>query len=188
VSFEILSIYRQIQYRTDTVRYMERSSSAVKAGRPETPRFSTFSTARARGPSHDPEVTARPIYLDHHATTPVDPRVLEAMLPFFGERFGNAASRTHAYGSEARDAVEEARGRVAALVGARASEVVFTSGATEANNLAILGVARASTKKAPISTNALCFPSFSWSIFSLHPNATDIASMPDREQWEKAIE
>ena len=84
---------------------------------------------------------ARPIYLDYHATTPVDPRVLEAMLPFFGERFGNPASKQHAYGWEAREAVEGARKQVATLVGASPAEIIFTSGASESNNLAIKGVA-----------------------------------------------
>jgi cysteine desulfurase len=79
------------------------------------------------------------IYLDHHATTPVDARVLEAMLPFFGEKFGNAASKQHRFGWDANDAVERARKQVAALVGAGSKDIVFTSGATEANNLAIKG-------------------------------------------------
>ena len=83
------------------------------------------------------------IYLDHHATTPVDARVLEAMLPYFTERFGNAASKQHAFGWAANDAVERARKQVAALIGAGSKDVVFTSGATEANNLAIKGAAEA---------------------------------------------
>lgn len=83
------------------------------------------------------------IYLDHHATTPVDARVLEAMLPFFTGRFGNAASKQHRFGWDANDAVERARKQVAALIGAGSKDVVFTSGATEANNLAIKGAAEA---------------------------------------------
>jgi len=85
----------------------------------------------------------RPIYLDHHATTPCDARVVAAMQPYFAEEYGNAASRTHAFGWRAAEAVERARAQVAALVGADPREVVFTSGATEANNLALCGGARA---------------------------------------------
>ncbi len=80
------------------------------------------------------------IYFDNHATTPVDPRVVAEMLPFFTETFGNPASVTHAAGSAAKDAVEAARASVAAAIGAAPREVIFTSGATESNNLAIRGV------------------------------------------------
>lgn len=82
------------------------------------------------------------IYLDHQATTPVDPRVLDAMLPFFSARFGNPASTQHEWGRNAADAVETARAQVASLIGAEPREIVFTSGATESNNLAIKGAGR----------------------------------------------
>lgn len=126
----------------------------------------------------------RKVYLDHSATTPTDRRVVEAMLPYLTEKFGNASS-VHFFGQEARAAVDRARREVAAIVGARANEIIFVSGGTEANNLAIRGTTGASLLKAPPSshkghviTSAIEHPSVRGTIDELEKSGWEITRLP----------
>src|SRR5437899_1884989 len=115
----------------------------------------------------------RKVYLDHSATTPIDPRVVEALLPYLSERFGNASS-VHSFGQEARAAVDRARRKVAALIGARANEIVFTSGGTEANNLAVQGICDAAESHGRhIITSAI-----------EHPSVRGIVEAQEKRGWE----
>jgi cysteine desulfurase len=120
----------------------------------------------------------RKVYLDHSATTPVDRRVVEAMLPYLTERFGNASS-VHLFGQEARAAVDRARRQVARLIAARANEIVFTSGGTEANNLAIRGICEtAESRGRHIITSAIEHPSVRGAIESLEKRGWEVTRLP----------
>ena len=126
-----------------------------------------------------PSRPERPIYLDHHATTPLDERVLEAMLPYLREEFGNAASRTHVYGWRAEAAVEDARERLCEMLGARdPAEIVFTSGATESNNLAILGLADSERKRRHLITVETEHPSVLDPCRALARRGFEVARLP----------
>src|SRR5579864_4460658 len=120
----------------------------------------------------------RPIYLDHHATTPVDPRVLDAMLPYFGEKFGNAASVNHAFGWEAAEAVEAAREKIARLLNTDPRSLIFTSGATEANNLALKGIVQAAPAGSHIVTTAAEHRSVLDPLGRLARMGTDVTILP----------
>ena len=119
-----------------------------------------------------------PVYLDHHATTPLDPRVLESMLPYFTEGFGNPHSTQHAYGWAAEAAIEEARVRVAALIGALPEEIVFSSGATESNNLAIRGVAAHAGPRRHVVTCATEHPSVLETCRALRRDGFEVTELP----------
>src|SRR5213079_553864 len=120
----------------------------------------------------------RKVYLDHSATTPVDPRVVEAMLPYLTDKFGNASS-VHMFGQEARAAVDKARRQVAALIDARANEIIFTSGGTEANNLAIRGLCEfAKSYGRHILTSAIEHPSVRSSIHGLEQSGWEATRLP----------
>ncbi len=115
-----------------------------------------------------------PIYLDHHATTPVDPRVLDAMLPYLREKFGNPASRNHSFGWEAEKAVDRARRQIADLIGANPREILFTSGTTESNNLAIKGVAESyASRGSHIITTAI-----------EHKSVLDVCRRLEKHGWQ----
>jgi cysteine desulfurase len=119
-----------------------------------------------------------PVYLDCHATTPIDPRVLDAMLPYFTEYFGNPASAAHAWGWKAQAAVERARRQVAALIGAAPRDIVFTSGATESNNLAIRGAALAAEGRRRIVVSAIEHKSVLETAAHLAPLGFDVVTLP----------
>jgi cysteine desulfurase len=125
----------------------------------------------------------RKVYLDHSATTPVDRRVVEAMLPYLTEKFGNASS-VHSFGQEARAAVDRARREVAALIGARANEIVFVSGGTEANNLALRGIMDASQAKKTVSTGSLTCKGHVITSSIEHSSVRGISDELEKRGWD----
>lgn len=129
-----------------------RDARITPGGRVDENHLAAARQALACSQNEDEVIVQLPIYMDNHATTPVDPRVVEEMLPFFNKKFGNPASRRHNFGTTAREAVESARESIARGIGATAEEIVFTSGATEANNLAIRGICDPSTNP-PVDAN-----------------------------------
>lgn len=121
----------------------------------------------------------RPVYLDHNATTPVDPRVLEAMLPYFKDHFGNASSVDHVHGARANTAIEASREAVAKLLGSRTEEVIFTSGATESNNLALVGAALANKDRGRhIISTAIEHPAVQETLEHLAANGFEVTTLP----------
>ena len=125
----------------------------------------------------------RKVYLDHSATTPADRRVVEAMLPFLTEKFGNASS-VHSFGQEARAAVDRARREVAALIGARANEIVFVSGGTEANNLALRGITDASQTRKNLSNGSSTKKGHVITSSIEHSSVRGISDELEKRGWE----
>eukprot|EP01039_Chlorochromonas_danica_P003991 gene3991-4366_t len=126
-------------------------------------------------------VSGRPVYLDFQATTPLDPRVLDAMMPYMTEKYGNPHSRTHAYGWETEQAIETARANVGKLIGASAKEIIFTSGATESNNMAIKGIARFYKDKNHIITTQTEHKCVLDSCRSLESEGVNVTYLPVRK-------
>src|SRR5262245_4160855 len=146
-------------------------------------------------PKGKPQVRI-PIYMDHHATTPCDPRVVEAMAPYFTETFGNPASRNHVFGWKAEEAVESARAQIAALIGAQPKEIVFTSGATESDNLMLKGAAgRLAERGDHIVTVATEHPAVLDTVTALEAHGLRVTRLPvgrdgllDPSDVERALE